>query len=217
MNSTQRLASSLVFATATAFSVTAYAQTGTSTLERALSLLQADEHHDRDRDSHHRKSPFVGMWIITLYDGPYGAPNTKKVDVGIQQVSSDGNEFVNSSGFSPASGNSCYGIWKDLGHNTFKIRHTSWFFNATTGALEGVSPLSVLLTVSEDGHTYSGTYTSKAYDLKGVEVTEFALEGDVKATRFEMEGPDASVEALIGPMTSVKSLSSESPQRRRRC
>jgi len=161
-----------------------------------------ERERDSDHHSHHRH-PIVGMWITTLYVGPYYGPGTPVAgDVHIQQVSSDGNELINSKGFAPVLGTVCFGVWKALEDKTVKIRHIGWGYTAGN-AFEGTSTLNMTLTVSPDGDTYSGTYTSDYIDPNGV-----ALEppgaGDVRATRFKVEEASAEASAVEARAISEK-------------
>ena len=196
MRSTKRLLGVLAFSAATAFTFSAYAQSSFSSLDRALSLVQSSGQRERDED-HKRRSAIVGMWIATYYVGAFQGPETERFDLAIQQFSSDGNELMNSALVPPEAGNVCFGVWKDLGHNTFKLRHTGWDFgDPATTAVSATFSLNVSLTVSPDGKTYSGTYTSDLKDLEGKVLPETAVEGDVRATRFEVDeanGVDARV------------------------
>jgi hypothetical protein len=156
------------------------------------------------------------MWLTSLYLGAFTGPESQRVDLAIQQFSSDGNELMSSSGADPRLGNVCFGVWKDLGHNTFKLRHIGWSFAPDTGINDGTAYLDVSFTVSEDGKTYKGTFTSTFIDLAGNVVPEFSGEGDVLATRFEVDGTDGAPQ-VMGKALLVKPLSAGSPPKRRSC
>jgi len=215
MNSTKLLASSLVFASATAFSITAYADTANSTLDRAASHIQSRWERERDRHFDTRRPAIAGMWLTSLYAGPFKGPDSVRGDLAIQQFSSDGNELMNSSGFDPKTGVHCYGVWKDLGNNTFKIRHLGWGFDANGKHLD-TTRLNFNITVSEDRNTYSGTYTADLIDMNGQVVPGSFAEGDVRAVRFEVDGIDVAP-VIVGETLAVKSLASGGTSRRKIC
>jgi len=213
----KRLVCTLALSVATTLPLSANAQTGFSTLDQALSHVHSRKYQDRDHDFEHRRSAIVGMWITTYYIGPFEGPDTDKMDIAIQQFSSDGNELMNSAFFAPGSGNVCFGVTKDLGHNTFKLRHIGLGFNPATGAFQETSRILASFTVSEDGKTYSGTYTSDIINLKGEVVKEFFVEGDLKAVRFEVDGVDPVDALLTEKSLSLKSHSPGKPSRRNSC
>ena len=70
--------------------------------------------------------------------------------------------------------------------------------------------------MSEDRKTYKGTYTSQFIDPTGNSVPEFSAEGDVLATRFEVDGPVGAPQ-VMGKALAVNSLSSGGIARRRSC
>lgn len=218
MNSAKHLVRTFAFSTATALSFAVYAQTGLSTLDKAAAVLQAGENHGRDQDRsfRHRLPAIVGMWITTFYIGPFKGPDTPKVDIAIQQYSSDGHELMNSSSFPPTAGNVCFGVWKDLGHGTFKLRHIGFAFNATTGAFEGIALINATFTVSEDGNSFAGTHSGPILDLEGNELPGSFVEGDIRATRFEVDGTDIARQIMANEV-SVKPLSLGSMARRKAC
>ena len=159
-----------------------------ASVERAMLKSLPVHSRDRDRERDHRQRPaVVGMWITTYYIGAFNGAETDRFDLAIQQFSSDGNELMNSALVPPEVSNVCFGVWKDLGDNTFKLRHTGWDFgDPDIVAVDAIFTLDVTLTVSDDGRTYSGTYSSIITDLDGNEKKDTFVEGDVKGTRFEV-------------------------------
>ncbi len=161
---------------------------------------------DEEQDSHHRsdyRHPIVGMWITTFYIGPFYGPGTPVAgDVHIQQFSSDGNELINSKEFAPVLGNVCFGVWKALEDKTVKLRHIGWGYTPDN-VFEGTGTIIAALTVSPDGDTYSGTYTSDYIDPNGVALAPPGA-GDVRATRFKVEEASAEASAVEARAISEK-------------
>lgn len=189
-----------------------FARSAGSSLEQANSILQSVAHPEWERlTSRRARSPIVGMWIVTYYVGPFRGDDTPQFDRAIQQFSSDGNELMNSALFPPVVGNVCFGVWKDLGHDTFKLRHIGWTFT-TANAFEGTFRLSVALTVGPGGDAFSGTYTSDVLGPDGKVLDGSAAEGDVIATRFEVEEGSALEARALS-----KAPSFPSPARRSGC
>ena len=189
MNASKRLVSALAFAVVTA---------GSSGYAAAT---------ERERDTNNRHPEIVGMWITTYYVGPFNGPGTPVVDLAIQQFSSDGNELMNSQPFPPVVGNVCFGVWKALGHRTFKVRHIGWTYT-TNNIFEGTARINVTLTVSANGDTYSGTHTTVVIDPNGNVLPGSAVEGDVRAVRFEVEETNAGDDARF--MSEAHSFGSRS-------
>jgi hypothetical protein len=147
---------------------------------------------ERERDSDHHsdhRHPIVGMWLTTFYVGPFYGPGTPVSDETIQQFSSDGNELISSGSFAPVVGNVCFGVWKALGDNTFKLRHIGWTYN--NNAFEGTARLNSTMKVSANGDSYSGTYTTDVILPDGSVLPGSAVEGDVRATRFKVDEASA--------------------------
>jgi len=136
--------------------------------------------------------PIVGMWHVTFTaqgnsDGP---PDGTPIDNALVVWHSDGTEIMNSA--RPAQdGNFCLGVWKKVGKTRYKVNHIPWASNDTTNAPAGIGnpsgPTRVqeAITLSEDGNSYTGTFTLRATDPTGKTVAHIL--GVVSATRVTVD------------------------------
>ena len=121
-----------------------------------------------------RNDSIVGMWRVTLVsDGtayPAQIPFGAVVDFGTQQWHSDGTEFLISGGRAPSTGDVCMGVWEQVGHRTYKLKHLALAYASsdTPPALGGpvipagyIGPgiIREMVTVSATGNTFEGTFT----------------------------------------------------------
>jgi hypothetical protein len=141
-------------------------------------LAQAEsETQDSLQDA---KDPIVGLWTVVYTAGG------KTFNETIDQWHSDGTEFENA--FVPvAGGNICFGVWKATGPRSVRLHHIGWTYDAVNGGTaNGIFTLDENNTVSRDCKTYTGTFTFKAYDLKGNLLGE-AVTGTMLATRITVD------------------------------
>jgi hypothetical protein len=110
------------------------------------------------------KEPIVGLWLITVsYQGSV-------VDNVFSGWTSDGLEFDQDTGSPILTGYVCYGAWIKLGDHKYGLTHPYFDYNPGTitaplpfnGAALGVwdgtsSYFNYVVTVSEDGKTFTGT------------------------------------------------------------
>jgi hypothetical protein len=147
---------------------------------------------ESERNDHAKNltSRIVGMWITDLSTGGV------LVDRTIEQFSSDGNELISSSGAAPATDNKCYGIWQASGARTVGVTHIGWDFDGATGTFKGTARLIIIVTLSRDGDSFTGTYQQDEIDPSGKTIFG-PVEGTVVGTRFK---PATSLDAIkIGP------------------
>lgn len=121
-------------------------------------------------DSH---SSIVGLWKVN-YTSTTGGPSVITFD----QWHSDGQEIETANLFTGAI---CQGTFKRMKDRTFQLYHVSWTFDST-GAYSGWWDENLTATVSENGHTYSGTYSRDFYDVNGTFL--FEDDGTLTATRL---------------------------------
>jgi hypothetical protein len=118
----------------------------------------------------------VGLWNVHYFIG------TTEIFQTYDQWHSDGLEFeVNSI----VPGAVCQGTWKDAPHDSVKLFHVIWTFDAN-GVLNGHIEEIQINTVGH-GHndnTYQGTFDQKFYDLNGHLYDEAT--GTVSATRLSV-------------------------------
>jgi hypothetical protein len=130
-----------------------------------------------ESSSNERRPSITGLWFVTLYSG--GA----LFDQGFDQWHSDGTEILVDSP-PPSLGNVCLGVWKQTGHNTYKLRHPNFNWDAN-GNLIGTALILETITVDADGDRYRGTFVFDIYDLSGKLTTQ--ISGNLKAHRIQVE------------------------------
>jgi hypothetical protein len=120
----------------------------------------------------------VGLWHVVYTAGG------KTFNETLDQWHSDGTEFENAF-LPPAAGDICFGVWKSTGSNTVKLHHIGWTFDGTgTTTANGTFTLDENNKVSEDGKTYSGTFTFKTFPNEGAGVV---VTGTILATRITVD------------------------------
>ena len=100
-------------------------------------------------------TPIVGLWKVD-YTSTTGGPNVITFD----QWHADGQEIETANLFLGAI---CQGTFKQLRDGSFQLYHVSWTFDST-GAYSGYWDERLNAAVSQNGKTYSGTYTKDFYD-----------------------------------------------------
>jgi hypothetical protein len=125
-------------------------------------------------------NPVVGLWGVVYTAG--GELFNQSID----QWHSDGTEFENA--YLPvAGGNICFGVWKATGPRSVRLHHIGWTYDAVNGGTaNGIFTLDENNTVSEDGKTYTGTFTFQPYDLKGNPLGK-PVTGTMLATRITVD------------------------------
>lgn len=124
------------------------------------------------------REPIVGLWHVVYTTGGQVFNET------LDQWHSDGTEFENAF-LPPAVGDICFGVWKTAGWHTVKLHHIGWTFDGTgKTTADGTFTLDEKNKVSDDGKTYTGTFTFKTFPNqgKGVVVT-----GTILATRITVD------------------------------
>jgi hypothetical protein len=132
----------------------------------------------------------VGMWqfqFISKGNTSHNPsiPDGAMLDFGYQHWHSDGTEFIESGGHSPASANFCLGVWGQTGFLTYEINHFPISYDATTGMIANYVNIKEQDTLSPSGDSYTGTLTLDVYDTKGNQVDH--LTGTVVATRITVD------------------------------
>jgi hypothetical protein len=139
---------------------------------RSGSLLQVS-----DNDSEHS---IVGFWTFEMKakDSP-GLPDGFVVDHGFAQWHSDGTEIMNSSR-PPATGSFCLGVWKRTGES-YKLNHFALSWNPDN-TFFGQANIREDVRLSEDGKSFSGTFSLTQYDQSGTAV--FHAVGEITGKRI---------------------------------
>jgi hypothetical protein len=117
----------------------------------------------------------VGLWNVTFSSGG------QVVDVAFDAWESDGTEILNDY-TNPIEGNVCLGVWEQIGPLTYRLKHPSWSFDGN-GTLLGTVVIHEVVTLSQDGNSYTGNYKYDVYDTSGTFQEEFT--GTIKATRIK--------------------------------
>lgn len=116
----------------------------------------------------------VGMWQGTATSGG------QVVDQFFELFHSDGTEEILDI-TPPAEENACFGVWVQTAHDTAKLKHLSWTFDAN-GNLTGTAVLQATITIAHGENKFTGTYTLDYYDTSGNLTSHFT--GQVQATRI---------------------------------
>jgi hypothetical protein len=122
------------------------------------------------------RHPIVGLWSVH-YVSTTGGPEVFTFD----QWHSDGLEFE-VAGLAP--GVMCQGTFKQAPDGSIHDYHIAWTFDST-GAPSGYWDENMVVTVSADGQSYSGTYARSFYDVNGNFL--FEDDGTLTATRLSVE------------------------------
>lgn len=148
------------------------------------------------RGSEGSSASIVGMWKFQFLSKGNSThnpsiPDGALLDFGFQHWHSDGTEFIESGGHSPATANFCLGVWGQTGFLTYEINHFPISYDATSGMIDNYINLKEKDTLSPSGDSYTGTLTLTVYDTKGNQVDQ--VTGMVVATRITVDTsvPDA--------------------------
>src|ERR1700723_3223717 len=130
----------------------------------------------------------VGMWHVTFTAKTMNGASIPEtvIDNAMVVWHSDKTEIMNS-GRPAQDGDFCLGVWEALGGCKYKLSHIAWAGNDTTNAPEGIGmpqgPTHIVeeVMLSEDGKSYSGTFTLTAYNTSFKSVQ--TIVGVIKGTR----------------------------------
>src|ERR1051326_3604914 len=117
----------------------------------------------------------VGMWMTTIAD-----PDGNVIDAGFDVWHSDGTQALNDNPI-PASGNVCFGVWKQTDKLTYELKHPTWIYDDTNTNLIGLAYLRETVTLDAGGDTFKGTFSGDGFDLDGNPT--FHFDGKVNADR----------------------------------
>jgi hypothetical protein len=107
----------------------------------------------------------VGLWAFKYVSkgnlSTLGIPDGATIDGGNTTWFADGNEVTASGVRDPSTGAVCLGVWKQTGERTYVLNHIglSWNPLASPPAPGGPAFIKQHVTLSEDGNTYSGTFS----------------------------------------------------------
>jgi len=109
--------------------------------------------------------PIVGFWKVQfLSKDNTGIPDGTVLDSAFAQWHSDGTEIMNSSR-APETQSFCLGVWTRTNPSRYKLNHfaISW----ANGVLLGPGNIRENVVLSQDGKSFSGTFTIDQYDQQG--------------------------------------------------
>ncbi|HVT98008.1 MAG TPA: hypothetical protein VHE33_10915 [Acidobacteriaceae bacterium] len=147
----------------------------------AAQLLMASD-HDHD-------AGIVGLWHVAfIAEGNTGAglpPDGAQVDSGLTMWHSDGTEETLDSR-PPATGDVCYGVWKQVGERHYLLNHFGIAFDPSTDPNTplGYAHIPQDVVVSRDGRTFTGTFVIDQYDATGNLLIE--IKGKLVGTRITL-------------------------------
>jgi hypothetical protein len=103
----------------------------------------------------------VGLWGVV-----YTAANGSVFNQAFDTWHADGTEFENA--YMPVlNGNICEGVWTSTG-STVSLHHIGWTYDPVAGGVaNGTFTVVSTITVGKDNKSYTGTFTFKAFDMKG--------------------------------------------------
>jgi hypothetical protein len=61
----------------------------------------------------------------------------------------------------------CEGVWKQTGHNRYKLNHVIMAWDSTGQQLIGPASLREVVTLSPDHNHFTATFTTDQYDTSG--------------------------------------------------
>jgi hypothetical protein len=150
-----------------------------------LPLVQefaSDSTLDREPRSRDKRPSITGLWKTVYVSG--GAV----INVGFNIWHSDGTEWALDSLAPPFQGNTCAGVWEQIGRRTYKTVHPAFNYDAAGLSAVGVFIERVKVTVDDDSDRFEGTFTFDNYDFQG-NLLSGSVAGALTATRINVRDP----------------------------
>jgi hypothetical protein len=141
--------------------------------------------HAESEDS----DPIVGFWRVKFISKDNnGIPDGAVLDSAYVQWHSDGTEIMNSSR-APETQSFCLGVWTKTKPSRYKLNHfaISW----ANGTLLGPANIRESVALSQDGNSFTGTFTIDQYDQLGNLLVH--LVGQLEGKRITVDTPVADV------------------------
>ena len=117
----------------------------------------------------------TGLWKFKFQAG------TTEVDAGYVTWHADGTELMNS-GRAPMTGSFCMGVWRQIGHNTFRLNHYALAWDDSGKNFVALVNIREEVKVDRSGRSYSGTFVQTVSSPDGGTVYQ-QIKGTVSATR----------------------------------
>lgn len=147
-----------------------------------LSLPQesaSDSMLEKESRSGEKAPSITGLWkTVYIADGAV-------FNVGFNIWHSDGTEWALDSVSPPFQGNTCAGVWEQVGRRTYKTIHPAFNYDSAGLSVTGVFIERVEVTLSHDGNSFHGTFSFENYDFEG-NPTGGNVTGTLTATRIKV-------------------------------
>jgi hypothetical protein len=148
----------------------------------AVQESASDSTPDREHRAGGKRPSITGLWKTVYVSG--GAV----INVGFNVWHSDGTEWALDSLAPPFQGNTCAGVWEQIGRRTYRTVHPAFNYDAPGLSVVGVFIERVTVTVDDDGDRFEGTFTFDNYDFQG-NLLPGSVAGTVTATRITVGAP----------------------------
>jgi hypothetical protein len=121
----------------------------------------------------------TGLWKTVFVAG--GAV----VNLGFNTWNNDGTEWALDGGFAPAVGNVCPGVWKRIGHRTYRTVHPAFNYDPSNTHVVSIFIERMKVTITRDGNSYQGDFTWDSYDFQG-NLLPGSVAGRITGTRIQV-------------------------------
>src|SRR5947199_6376441 len=108
------------------------------------------------------------------------------VNVGFNIWHSDGTEWALDSVSPPFQGNTCAGVWEQIGRRRYKTIHPAFNYDTAGLNVVGVWIERLDVTISADGNRFEGNFTWDNYDFQG-NLVSGSVAGTLTATRINVD------------------------------
>ena len=78
----------------------------------------------------------------------------------------------------------CLGVWKYVGHNTYKLKHPALLWDAN-GVWIGYRILRQTITLAPDGNSFTGTWSNDRTDINGNILVH--IDADIAGARVDVD------------------------------
>jgi hypothetical protein len=172
-------------------------------------FMKADYRQESDEDyaPSFFHAPIVGLWAFKYISrgnmATLGIPDGAPIDNGTTGWFADGNEITFSGARNPIVGATCIGVWKQTGERTYVLNHIGLSWNPLApsagpagpgnpgggpGASGGPAFIKQYVTLSKDGHSYTGYFSINQLMPDGkTPALPAPIEGTITATRITVD------------------------------
>jgi len=146
----------------------------------------SDSTPDREPRSGDKPPSITGLWKAVYVSGG------TVFNVGFNIWHSDGTEWALDSVSPPFQGNTCAGVWEQIGRRKYRTIHPAFNYDAAGLNVVGVFIERVEITLSANGNRFEGTFTFDNYDFQG-NLLAGSVAGTLTATRISVGTPTIPV------------------------